>query len=37
MKDSLYFIKSYKNVDYKGEIVKKTVEKKAPVKSGQVK
>jgi hypothetical protein len=37
MKDSLYFIKSYKNVDYKGEIVKKTVEKKTPVKGGHVK
>jgi len=37
MKDSLYFIKSYKNVDYKGEIVKKTVEKKAPVKGGHIK
>jgi hypothetical protein len=37
MKDSLYFIKSYKNVDYKGEIVNKPVDKKPPVKRGQIK
>lgn len=36
MNDSLYFIKSYKNVDYKGEIVK-GVKNSSPVKGGQIK